>query len=140
MILSKKLTGFSLIELLIVVAIISILSALCIPLYSQHFVREKRLEAEITLSKLALAMENYYTVHNSYEEASLESLGFVEKIAGDRYQLAIIKATNNEFELAAAPLNNQAEKDSRCGTLILNSTGEKNISGTGLVTDCWQSS
>lgn len=132
-----KPNGITLIELLIVLTILGILSAFCIPLYSAHIAKEKRLEAALTLNKLALAMEHYYIEHMSYEEVTLEKLGFSKIIADNRYQLIIQAATENDFKLAATPLDAQAKVDSLCGTLTLNSLGEKGVTGPGQVIDCW---
>ena len=132
-----KLSGFSLLELMIVLAIISTLTVLSFPLYSQHFIRAKRLEAAITLSKLAVALEQYYTLHNTYQQATLAILGFPEKIADNRYQLQIITATETDFRVRANPFNEQAKLDKRCGALLLNSQGEKSITGPGKLLDCW---
>ncbi len=132
-----KISGFNLIEIMIVLVIIGILGAFCLPLYSQYITQAKRAEAEITLAKLATALEQYYTQHNSYAGATLENLNIPEIIADQRYQLAIATATDTEFTLAAKPLGIQAEKDSQCAILSLNSRGEKNISGRGNMNDCW---
>ncbi len=133
----KKFFGFNLIELLVVLTIIGILSALCFPLYSQHIVHEKRLEAEIMLEKLASALEQYYTIHNSYKGATLEQLNIPAIIVNNNYQLAITSTNDTDFFIQATPLNQQAQNDNACATLSLDSQGEKKISGAGSVSDCW---
>jgi type IV pilus assembly protein PilE len=133
----KKTPGFSLIELLITLSIISILSAMALPFYAQHIANERRLEAEMTLNKLAISLEHYYTLHNSYKDATLTNLEFNDKIAHNRYQLVIVSATDSNFELQAKPLDNQARVDLACGTLTLSSSGEKGITGWGNLTECW---
>jgi type IV pilus assembly protein PilE len=138
--MTRRKKGFSLVEILVVVTLLGILSAFCIPIFSQHLTHVRRIEAEMTLSKLAVAMENYYTAHDTYENATLEVLGFNQNIAGGRYQLDIRLANATRFELEAIPVGKQAERDSRCATLLLNSQGEKNITGTGSQADCWQNS
>lgn len=123
--------GFSLIELLIVLSIIGILSAFCIPLYSQYVVTENRYAAVITLNKLAAALENYFTLHDTYQDANLNSLGFTD--SDGRYQLVISQTTEKDYRIEARPI----QTDSVCGTLSLNSSGEKAISGSGKVNECW---
>lgn len=129
--------GFSLLEMLIVLIIIGILSAIAIPLYYSHIVHERRLEAAMTLEKLAVALEQYDTIHNTYKNASLVELGFPEKIADNHYQLMITSTTDSSYNLQATPLAEQAEKDNTCATLTLNSLGEKGITGSGKLNDCW---
>jgi type IV pilus assembly protein PilE len=132
----KKINGFNLIEMLITLSIIGILSATCLPLYSSHITKERRIEAAIILNKLAVALEQFFITHQNYD-ATLERLGFKTQIADNHYQLAITKATGSEFIIEAQPSAAQAAKDSQCGTLALNSVGEKTITGTGTVNDCW---
>jgi type IV pilus assembly protein PilE len=132
----KKITGFSLFELLTVVAILSILSALCFPIYSQHILQAKRTEATLSLTKLALALEQHYSTQRTYKNATLKTLGFPEKIADDRYQLSLA-TTETSYKVAAEPLATQAEKDTLCGTLTLNTQGEKGLTGSGKLKDCW---
>lgn len=131
-------SGFSLFEILTTLVIIGILAGLCLPLYSQHLTTERRLEAKIALEKLAATLENYYTTHNTYRGTTLEQLGISAFIAKNNYQLSITALTDTTFSLAAKPLANQAQQDSMCGTLLLNAVGEKNITGSGKIADCWE--
>lgn len=137
MIIFRFQKGFSLLELLIVFILIGLLSALSIPIYSHYFIQQRRLEATVTLSQLALALENYYTEHNSYQGATLSTLHFSEWIADHHYQLTIVAATDNHFLIQAKPFAEQAEKDTVCGTLMLNTEGEKMITGSGSIETCW---
>jgi len=124
-------------EMLAVLAIISIVTTFAIPLYSQYLVHTRRLEAAGSLSRLALAMEQYHIEHNTYQGATLTDLHFPETIAKNNYQLTIFSTDTNAFLLAANPLGKQAEKDQSCAVLTLHSNGEKGISGPGKVDECW---
>ncbi len=132
----KKSPGFQLIELIITLSIVSILIAISFPLYTRHLVEAKRLEAANTLSQLAIAIEQYQLIHQTYEQASLDALGFPEFIAKGNYQLKI-EAQDQDYLLLAIPLGSQAENDMICSTLTLNAEGEKGIRGMGKVEDCW---
>ena len=124
--------GFSLIELLIAMAIVGLLSAIAIPIYSQHVAKEYRVEAIVSLTQLAVALEQYYSQHNSYQDVSLSKLGIQSYIAHDHYVMSITRATTSEYEIAAS-----SEKDSLCRTLTLNSKGEQGSSGLGKLSECW---
>ena len=129
--------GFNLIEILIVIAIIGILSAISLPVYTHYLVSERRLEAANILSKLALEMEKYSIEHNSYEGATLVTLHFPTLIVRENYQLSIQTATDLEYQLMAKPLGEQAIHDINCASLIIDSSGKKSITGTGKAEDCW---
>lgn len=134
----KRLTGFTLLELMIVIAIISIVSMLTFPLYSQHLIHAKRLQAEVALIKLSNALEQYFLLHNTYEKATLPLLAISEHTADKSYQLQIISANNQDYLLTAIPLSPQAEKDASCAALHLDSNGTKSITGTGDFSQCWE--
>lgn len=129
--------GFHLIEVLTTVAIVGILAILCIPIYSQYTVHARRLEAANTLSQLAIAMEQFHVEHNTYESASLAALHFSDTIAKDNYRLGIKTASNNDYLLVAVPLGHQAEKDRQCGTLTLDASDVKGMTGNGNINECW---
>jgi len=63
--------GFTLIELMITVAIIAILSAIAIPQYSEYVMRSRITEAIMRLSDQRLKMERYYQDNRSYTPAGL---------------------------------------------------------------------
>ncbi len=130
----KKSSAFSLLEMLLTLTIISILCAIAYPSYSLYFLRQKRFTAEVTLLKLAAALENFYNEHNSYQQATLDNIGF-QTTMGDSYQFAIELATDTQYKISAEPIHSQ--QDTQCGKLSLDSNGEKNNSGAGNIQDCW---
>lgn len=133
----KKNSGFSLLEILITLAIISLLSAIAYPLYTQHVTQTHRKQAQIALFNLANQMERYYVENNhSYAQATLAKLGFDETTLKDRYEISIT-ATATTYKLQAMPLKNQAKHDANCGSLVLNQLGEKKITGSGSLQECW---
>lgn len=62
----KKITGFTLIELMIVVAIIGILASIAYPSYQDSVISSRRADAKGALLSFANAMERHYTETNSY--------------------------------------------------------------------------
>lgn len=133
----KKITGFNLIELMLTLSIIGILCMMGLPVYSQHLIHAKRLEAEMDLIKLANALEKYFLLNNTYEKATLGQLNIPEKTADNQYKLQIVSVSNSDYLIQALPLDQQIEKDKICGTLRLDSAGNKAITGSGSLVNCW---
>lgn len=65
----KKLRGFSLIELMIVVAIVGLLAKVALPMYSTYMARGKVVEAQSALTSARVVMEQYYQDHRAYDAA-----------------------------------------------------------------------
>ena len=132
-----KLNGVTLFELLITLSIIAILTMISFPIYTQHFIHENRIEAEIALEKLAANLEQYNTLNNTYKDATLSALNTPPEVAKNTYHLVITNTSDSDFLITAVPTEDQAEKDPNCLTLSLNSKGEKGITGQGQLNDCW---
>ena len=124
--------GFSLIELLIVLAIVSILSAIVYPSYRSHITHAHRIDGQTALLDLANRMERYYTEHNTYQTATI-GLDKVNSILtspisdGGWYSLSIREATNTTYILQATPIGTQATNDTLCQSLTFTSSGIKGI-------------
>lgn len=132
-----KILGFHLIEILIVIAIIGILATFSWKIYTLYLTQTYRMEAKVTLSKLAIGMEQYHLDHHTYEGATLETLHFPSLIAHNLYQLTIQSTHVMDYLLAAIPLQQQAANDRACGHLTLNANNEKGSSGTSNTASCW---
>lgn len=133
--------GFSLIELLIVVAIVSIITAIAYPGYRNHIIRAHRSEGQIALLDLANRMERYYSEHDTYQTAQYNVLKN-PTTDGSWYRLSITQATNTSYVLQATPIGTQATNDTLCQSLTLTSSGVKDITSantapTGNNRLCW---
>lgn len=142
--------GFSLIELMVAVAIVGILAAIAFPSYQEYMARSRRADAKQALLSVAQAMERYYTQNNSYGGAALGDTGtvvFVDHVPFDRphanryYDLTFNGATTvtagaQNYTVVAAPTGSQS--GDKCGTLVLSFNGLKSVSGaTATLDQCW---
>jgi type IV pilus assembly protein PilE len=127
-----KCRGFSLIELLITLVIISILAAVIYPSYTAHILKTRRVQAKVALLDLAAKLESYYVTYDSYKDVTFAKLNSKDHL--EFYQLQMQTGVNT-YHLAAIPLGPQAKDP--CGNLIYNQTGEKKISGKLPLLDCW---
>ena len=135
----KQQLGFTLIELMIVVAIVAILAAIAYPSYQNQVQKTRRADAQAGLTELAQFMERYYTSNGRYVDGggSGPALPFTEtpKDPGTKfYDLSLSAVSATGFTLQAAPKNGQSSDP--CGTLTLTNTGQKGVS-SGTVADCW---
>lgn len=129
--------GFSLLELLIVMAMIAILTAIAYPLYTSHLVKSRRNQAEIALWHLASQLEAFYSLQSSYQGATLENLGVNTYTDDHSYQLTIQSVTDSSYQITALPLGQQNKTDLHCGILGLNEKGEQSVSGAATPNSCW---
>lgn len=111
--------GFTLLEILLVMALIGLLASVSYPLYTHHLLGVRRHHAHIILWTIALHMETYYNAHNSYEGASLTALPTSTEI--DHYQLRLQVTDSQHYRLQAIPIGTQTKDP--CGTLELTERG-----------------
>lgn len=137
-IITNTTKGFTLIELIIVLVIIGILSAIVYPSYTQYVTKTRRSEAQIALLDLAARMERYASENNnSFTDVTLVALHANPITLHGYYQLAILDVTPTTYSLHAIPLGAQATHDFACGTLTYNQLGQKGQTGKGTVVECW---
>ncbi|MFT3741850.1 MAG: type IV pilin protein [Gammaproteobacteria bacterium] len=127
--------GFTLFEMLIALSIISILSTIAYPLYQSYTLKARRIDAEVALIAAAASLERYYSMHDTYEGATLEGLYVNGYSQNDYYQLSLNNLSQGDYLVLAKPLGNQTQDN--CGELGINQLGEKTVSTTADVTGCW---
>jgi type IV pilus assembly protein PilE len=140
----RRAAGFTLIELMISVAIVAILAAVAYPTYSERVVRSRRAAAAGCLLDLAQFMERVYVTNLRYEldngaATTLPAGQCVTDLTGQyTFSFASGQPTQRTFAINAIPQGNQASKDTRCGTLNVTQTGAKGRSGSATVAECWR--
>ncbi|MDP2034218.1 MAG: type IV pilin protein [Polaromonas sp.] len=139
---ARRSSGFTLIEVMIVVAIIGVLSAIGFPAYTDYIMRGNRSEATAALLEARQFMERYYGANNRYSTAADGNPALPTRLqtipAGGptRYTLSVA-ATVNSYTLTATPSGSMATD--KCGSLTLTNTGVKGRSATGpTIADCWR--
>ena len=132
----KENAGFTLTELMIVVAIIGILAGIAIPSYLSSMYKSRRADATTALTSAAQALERYYTVNNAYTGATLGTGGVYPSVTPNGfYTLTFTAQGTSNFTLQANPLGGQASDS--CGALTLNDQGQRGITGSGNINHCW---
>ena len=141
---ARSQRGFTLVELLVVVFIISILSVIAYSSYQDSLVRTRRNAALGCLLENSQFMERFYTTNLRYD-VSLNGVAAPAPICTsgrdvtDFYTISFAGGapTQTTFSLQAVPRAVQASKDTKCATLGINQTGTKTKSGTGTLDECW---
>ncbi len=135
----KKVRGFTLIELMITVAIVGILAVIAYPAYEQQSRKGKRTAGYVALEKVAQAEERFMSQNNTYTVNVLALPGLTSTLSeGGNYDVTIVRTDGGAANpvvswLATATPQGKQTKDT-CGALHLSSTGQKTADGPG---KCW---
>lgn len=127
--------GFTLIELMTVVAVVGILSAIAYPSYVEHIRKSRRTDAKNALLDLASRQERYLTVHNTYA-GTLTDLGYADNTGqvltgGRSYYLITLKQNNaQDYTATASPdVSTDQTRDTTCYAYTINQLGVQNNVG-----------
>lgn len=124
--------GFSFIELLIVLTIVSVLSAIGYPLYQDYLVRAHRIDGQSALIALACRMEAFHMQHKTYQTATIGTGATTDVLSqaiteNGWYRLSIVSATDTSYLLKATPLKASAANDTARQVLTLDNLGREGV-------------
>ena len=146
--MKKYQYGVTLLELMIVVAIVAIISAFAFPSYMQYVVSTKRTVASSALLQIADRQQQFFMDNKQFTN-DLTNLGFAADplvladdgnsvAAGDGdavYSISLSNVAVTTYTITASPLHGQASRDTDCTSLTLNQAGARGNTGGG--DDCW---
>ena len=147
----RPTAGFTMIEMMIVVAIISIIAAIAYPSYQDSVRKSRRADAKSVLLHAAQWMERFYTENNRYDKTGggvlvvLPTALSQSPIGGTKfYDIALVGCGNTadihagSFTLAAIPVAGSDQAKDLCGGLTLTNTGVRGVCGSETVDRCWR--
>lgn len=145
---TNRNSGFTLVELMVVVAIVGIIAAVAFPAYTQYVTKAKRATAKSLLTQVAQRQQQYFMDNKSYT-ADLSDLGYpgATLFVDDQgnvsaatsedsvYTIEVTAQNQTSYTLTATPVNIQADRDTDCTSLTLDQRGTKGHTGAGA--ECW---
>ena len=129
--------GFTLIELMIVVAVVGILSSIAMAFYGDNVIAANRTEGRAALAETAGSLEKCRSLYGAYNSASCNVVVTPVATKSNYYSVSATAIAVSSFTLTAAPVVGEVQaSDSDCGSLSLTNTGIKTSTG-GNPPACW---
>ena len=131
--------GFTLIELMIVVAVVAILAAIAYPSYEESVRKGRRGQAKADLLEITQLLERHRTVNRTYDGFDMSDFGSSPRTGTAHYSVVLANADATGYTLTATPESESQQKDTRCGALSINQAGAKSIGegATATLQQCW---
>jgi len=149
--------GFTLIELMITLAIVAILSSIAAPAYTSYIARSRRADARVQLVQAAQFMQRFYTANDRFDQdragnsvssqipANLKQspadgsklYNLLDLVAGDAIS-GSVTVTPSDYKLTMAPVSGTSMAADACGSFTLTAAGVRGVTGTLSRDTCWK--
>jgi type IV pilus assembly protein PilE len=144
----RKVHGFTLIELMVTVAVAAIIAAIALPIYQYQVRKSRRTEARSSLLDLAGRAERLYATTNSYQNAATGALNPTDvgytgawpvAVGSGYYTVNLTASSPTQFAFTATPVGMQTA-DTQCQAFTVDNTGKQssvNSSNSDSTATCW---
>jgi type IV pilus assembly protein PilE len=120
----SRVLGFTVIELMITVAIIGILASVALPSFQNNVIKTRRTDVQQKLVSHAQALERYYSTNGKYVETAGGTTCGIATLPTDTYYTLTVACADNTFTITATPVTTSMQKND--GIQTLNNAGIKN--------------
>ncbi len=138
----RRPSGFTLIELMITVAVIAVLAAIALPSYQSYIQGARRVDGQASLQRILLEQEKWRSNHSTYA-SNLSDLGISSSTSAEGYYTITLSGASGTGYIAAATPTGAQATDTACNPMriILNGANVANVSGASTTADanrCWK--
>ncbi len=140
----RRQQGVTLMELMVVVAILAIIGTIAVPTYRKYLIRTQRSEAKIALLQLQTAQEKFYMQNNSFTDdvdgAPPAGLGQMPRTESGKYDITVeLDDDSQTYVATATPVAGGGQTDdTECARFTITHRGVRGVSGTRDAQSCWR--